>query len=438
MYEGADEQGVRVRERAISALVEIDAGRAGSQTALQPALDGQGGGPALQGADRRLCTELVYGVLRRQRPLDRWIAPASTRGLVDLSPGVLAALRVGAYQLTELQRIPSYAAVNATVQACKTPGLCPQGAVGFVHAVLRKLAAQADAGRGPDGDDFPPWIVQRLDDLSADLGLEPLAARAAWTGEAPLHVHVMHAGELESLREDGLELQPLPIPATALASSAALHHPRFGRTFVAQDAASAAITEWLDAQSGDLVLDVAAGRGVKSAFLSARGARVTALDLSGEKLAQAESLARALGAPLERTVVADATQPLPVAGALFDVVLVDAPCSGLGTLRRRPEIRHRRRAADLVGLAQMQAKIAHHAAQVVRPGGVLMLATCSVTREEGPLWCAEFLAQHPAFALEPGQAAWMAPLLTGPGWLRTHPGLHGMDGFFAARLVRQV
>ncbi|MBI5607748.1 MAG: methyltransferase domain-containing protein [Deltaproteobacteria bacterium] len=425
--------GALLRERALRALLAVDLQEQGSQSALNQALAAE---PPLPLNDRRLCTELVYGVLRRQRALDRWIAPACQRGLYDMAPAVLAALRLGAYQLCELQRVPAYAAVDATVEACKSVAELPAKAVGFVHAVLRQLARQAADGQLPDRDDLPPWIDQRVGDLARDLGLNADELRQAFLGMAPLHLHAVTPRGFEGLRESDIPLAELAVPGTAQAPSEALHHPDFAKHFVAQDAASAAITEWLEPGPGQTILEVAAGRGVKSACLAAAGADVTALDLAPGKLAEAEGLAQQLGAPLHQTLVADATQPLPLGDAQFDAVLVDAPCSGLGTLRRRPEIRHRRRAADLVGLTQIQDQIADQAARHVRPGGILLLATCSIADEEGPQWCQRFTAKHPEFKLDPGALPWLQPLLTGPGWLRTHPLQDGMDGFFAARLRR--
>ncbi len=427
--------GALLRERALRALLAVDLQQQGSQYALNQALAAD---PQLSPADRRLCTELVYGVLRRQRPLDRWIAPACQRGLYDMAPAVLTALRLGAYQLCELQRVPAYAAVDATVEACKSVPEVPQKAVGFVHAVLRQLARQVAAGQLPDRDDLPPWIDLRVGDLARDLGLDPLQLRQSFLGMAPLHLHAVTEHGFAGLLASGIALQELAVPHTALAPSEALHHPDFAAHFVAQDAASAAITEWLEPAPGLTVLDVAAGRGIKSACLAAAGATVTALDLAPNKLAEATSLAFQLGSPLYATLAADATKPLPLQDKLFDAVLVDAPCSGLGTLRRRPEIRHRRRAADLVGLQAIQDQIADQAAHHVKPGGVLLLATCSITDEEGPQWCQRFLDKHSEFKLDPGNLPWLQPLLTGPGWLRTHPLQDSMDGFFAARLRRDA
>ena len=133
----------------------------------------------------------------------------------------------------------------------------------------------------------------------------------------------------------------------------------------------------------------------------------------------------------------DATGPLPLAAGSFDAVLVDAPCSALGTLRRRPEVRHRRQAADLLRLADLQGRMLRQAANLLRPGGVLVHATCSIAAEEGPLVVDRFLREDKRFERDPGDAPWLTGLLDGRGDLRTHPLWHGVDGFQAVRLRKK-
>jgi 16S rRNA (cytosine967-C5)-methyltransferase len=164
---------------------------------------------------------------------------------------------------------------------------------------------------------------------------------------------------------------------------------------------------------------------------------VTAVDVGAAKLIDAELLCRRAGHPLEATLVTDAAATIPLPQASFDAVLVDAPCTGLGTLRRRPEVRHRRFAADLMRMADLQRRILAHAAPLCRPGGVLVFATCSFAVEEGPLVVDAFLHDHPEFQRDPGEQPWVRPLLDARGDLRTHPLLGGMDAFQAVRLRRR-
>jgi 16S rRNA (cytosine967-C5)-methyltransferase len=444
MREGRVQQqpgsGALVRARALGALERVDSGVLGSQQALQWAMDGEGGAlpVVVDPRDRALCTELVYGTLRRQRALDAWLARSCQRGLVGIDRSALLALRLGAYQLTAL-RIPPFAAVHATVDALRLASPSRSRAApetGFVHAVLRKLAGRVEAADLPDSADLPPWIAAHSDALAEGLGLDAVALREAWSAAAPLHIHAIHPHALDSLQHEGLLVARLDVPATAIAHAAVLGHPGLARQFLIQDVASAAVTAVAAVAAGSRVLEIAAGRGVKSVALAAAGAHVTALDQSAAKLAEAARLCQGAGHPLDACVAADATAPLSLPADSFDTVLVDAPCSALGTLRRRPEVRHRRRAADVVAMALKQRAIAQQAARLVRRGGTLVLATCSISDAEGPLWLDDFLLANSGFEIDPCPHPWALPWRDRRGCLRTHPLWLGADGFFIARLHR--
>lgn len=429
------------RTRALGALCAIERDGAGSQRALREALDLP---PALCGLDRGLTTELVYSVLRRRRGLDAWIATASDRGLYQMQIADLCALRLGACQLAWMPRIPAFAAVHATIEAARSQ--VSARSIGFIHAVLRRLAREVEAGGGPRAADLPPWIERRVASFAAEIGRDPAEMVAAFCQAAPLHIHIVGADDTsavqQALRASGVVLEPLDevaVPGVWRSSGAALFSSDAfaARRAVAQDAASAAVVAWLGAQPGERIADVAAGRGMKSLALAACGAAVTAVDLDATKLDEAERLCASAGHPLAATVAGDAAQDLGMEAGSFDRVLIDAPCTGLGTLRRRPEIRHRRRATDVVRMSVLQAAILEQSATLCRPGGVLVFATCSFAPEEGPVVVDDFLRKHPTFHRDPGTATWPAPLLDARGDLRSHPLLGGMDAFYAARLVRR-
>jgi 16S rRNA (cytosine967-C5)-methyltransferase len=434
--------GVDVRRRALAALATLESEHVGSQQAVREALDRA---PRLEGPDRALLTELVYTTLRKERVVDRWLARASARGLVDLDPAVLAALRLGACQLAWLDKVPAYAAIHATVEAAKAT--VPARAVGFVNGVLQGLLRSQAAGgthNANPGDHLPDWLAERVRGLAAACNVDEQALLMAFGEPAPLHLHAIRGKDpttAEALRSAGVtltELNGVAVPGvwSTVGGAVFASEPFRTRQVLAQDAASAAVVEWLEVRAGARVLDVAAGLGVKSLCLAARGSAVTALDRSAKKLAQAADLAKTAGFPLVGTIVADACAPLPLAAADFDAVLVDAPCTGLGTLRRRPEIRRRRRAADLLRAAETQRQVLAQAAGCVRKGGVLVYAVCSFADEEGALIVDEFLRDHPEFARDRGPAPWVAPLLDARGDMRSHPLMAGMDAFYAARLVR--
>ncbi len=430
------------RRRAFDALHIVREWGRGSQAALDQALRVD---PQLSPEDRGLATELVYGVLRRRRALDAWLLTAIDRGLRGVDPDVLEILRLGAYQLAALDRVPDHAAIAATID--ETRDSLGKRRVGFVNAVLRRLTRERPWRDGTVGD-LPPWIAERVRRYAQDLNLDPDALEAAFCERAPAHVHVVAPAQDDALKQlgaDGLEVAKVgDVPGTWEVLGGSPYAGRLfgGRQLIPQDGASAAIAEWLGAQAGEEVVDMCAGRGAKSLFLAATGAHVTAVDVGSERLAAAEELVREAGFALRDTVAADASQPLDAAQLTpgsFDRVLVDAPCTGLGTLRRRPEIRHRRRAADLPRNHALQRAILQQAAPLVRPGGELMYAVCSFAHEEGPLVIARFLAENPEFerARRDAQPAWVQPLLDAQGALRSHPLWHGVDAFYACKLVRR-
>ena len=316
------------RRVALDVLVRVDAGGAYANVALPAALNKVD----LDERDRAFVTELVYGVTRRRRALD-WSLDAF---LVTPPPPVArAALRLGAYQIIELGT-PAYAAVSATVAAV------PRSHRGLVNAVLRRVA---EAGT-PDWPDeairlsYPDWIVETLTaDLGRDVALDVLESM-----NGPARVH---------RRQDGY----------------------------VQDLSSQLVVDAIDVQAGDLVADLCAAPGGKATALAARGARVIACDSHRGRVGLLEANRRSLDAPSMHTVAADGRHP-PLRQDHFDVVLVDAPCSGLGTLRRRPDARWRIEPSAVSRLARLQTELLHAAAGLLRPGGKLVYSVCTLTAAE--------------------------------------------------------
>ena len=430
------------RLRAAQALVLIEQDGQGSQAALRQVLDDT---PALAGPDRGLCTELVYGVLRRRRPLDRWLEMSCRQGLFDLEEPTLAILRLGALQLADL-RIPPHAAVHATVETAKR--LLPHKQIAFVHAVLRSIAQRLLDGDRPDDRDLPDWLTRRVHAWAERAHVDGAALERALSQPAPLFVHALdgdRARMVADLAQEGVTVEPLDgaqVPGVGRVTDGRFLQTQVfaQRRALAQDAASAAVVvwlaEWLETQPAGQVADIAAGHGVKSARLAHTGAAVTAIDQNGDKLLHAVQLCAQIGHPLAATITGDATQDLGIAPGAFDAILLDAPCTALGTLRRRPELRHRRMAADILRMADLQARMLRRAATWLRPGGVLLYAVCSFTQEEGPLQIAQFLQQNPDFQRFPGESEWLRGWLDDHGDLVSAPVRGGVDGFFAARLQK--
>lgn len=366
------------RRVAIDALVRIDEEGAYANLVLPRILARNG----LSDRDRRFVTELVYGTTRHRRALDFHIDRFALR---EIDPPVRAALRLGTYQLKVLDT-PAHAAVSATVEAV------PRKVRGFVNAILRKIAG-SEQGTPSDATrlSYPDWILDRL---SADLGRDDALAALASMNEAATVVE----------REDGY----------------------------IQDPASQFVAEAVGARAGELVLDLCAAPGGKATALAGGGARVVAADLRPRRSGLiAENRARLDLDPETLSVVtADGTRP-PFPDGVFDRVLVDAPCSGLGSLRRRPDARWRIDADAPERLAALQTRLLAAAAGLVRPGGLLIYAVCTLTNAETVDVVNAFLADHPDWnAEEPPGAPWKE---RGPGALLL-PQTADTDGMALFRL----
>lgn len=379
------------RRIAIDALVEVDAG-ARANVVLPQMLSASG----LDVRDKALATELTYGTCRMRRACD-WLVYRYARGKLDAE--VLSAARLGAYQLV-FTRVPAHAAVSATVQEVTGPGRS------VVNAVLRRLSAQLAAGppRWPDPAtelSYPDWVIHRL---AADIGIG--AARAA------------------------LETMNQPARATERADG------------YFQDLGSQLVSEYVGAGRGEVVLDCCAAPGGKATALAASGATVVAVDLDPARAATLARNAAELRSVAGRsageaaqvlTVVADGRRPAWRA-ARFDRVLVDAPCSGLGVLRRRPDARWRVQPADIDRLAELQRRLLQAAIGALRPGGTLVYSVCTLTTAETGAIDAWLAREHPELVpVAPPGAPWQP---AGRGALLL-PQSAGTDGMFvlAGRLA---
>jgi 16S rRNA (cytosine967-C5)-methyltransferase len=364
----------------VEALVRIDSGaRANVELPAMRAAS------ALDERDRGLVTELVYGTCRMRRACD-WLVDRHVRGRTDAE--VRAALRLGAYQLAYL-RVPPHAAVASTVDAVHGPGRS------LVNAVLRRTAADVAAGplRWPDPAtelSYPDWIVARL---TRDLGAGP--ARAA--------LEVMNTAAAPTHRADGYT----------------------------QDLASQWVAAEVGASPGEVVVDLCAAPGGKATAMAHLGPRVVvAADAERSRAAVVAANAGRLGTTNVATVVADGTAP-PLRPGCADRVLVDAPCSGLGVLRRRPDARWRVQPGDLDRLAELQCRLLDAAVTLVRPGGTLVYSVCTLTRGETAgvdRWLAE---AHPGLVPLPPPGEPWSP--AGRGALLL-PQTAGTDGMYLLRL----
>jgi len=420
------------------------------------ALDAELNRAAAVPRDAALATELVYGTLRWQRYLDWILGPHSRRPLGRLDPRPRVLLRLTAYQLAFLERIPPFAAVDDAVSLARQRG--KPGVPEFVNAVLRSFARRGPRERepAPPADpiealavrrSFPTWLARRWVER---YGLDEASALMRALNERPpltLRVNVLRTTR-EALAarlrdEDQVETTPIRHAPEGLI---AIHGGRPGawRSFAdgalaVQDEASMLVARLLDPRSGETVADACAAPGTKTTHLAqlmTNSGHILAFDPQPARLALVREAATRLGVTIVETHGGTVETLAPGFTAACDAVLVDAPCSNLGVLRRNPEVKWRRQPGDIAASAVRQREILAAAATMVRPGGRLVYATCSLEPEENDGVVAAFLTARGDFATDPPSEF---PLpLDSHGVLRCLPHRHGTDGFTAVRLRRMI
>ena len=399
---------------------------------------------SLPARDRRWVHTVTYGVARLRGRLDFIIAQHARRRLERLDPAVLDLLRMGAYQLHYMGGVPSYAAVSSTVELARAAGA--GGAAGLVNAVLRASAragSPADAfptretdleGHFTHWHSHPRWLVRRW---LARWGATDTEALLEHDNRVP-GLHFRPVGITAERALDRLEAAGMAARASGLGAGCV--HLATGTdparvlaavSGVIQDPAAALVARYAAPPRGALVADLCAAPGGKALVLSERARYVVAGDLSLRRLKLVIQSASRIGARVGAVVANAGAVPLRRA----DVVLVDAPCSGTGTLARRPDARWRLAEASLRGLAAIQSRLLAQASHIVPSGGLLVYSTCTLEPEENEQVVEAFLSDRPEYRVEtPGQ---MDPgVLDGGGCLRVLPQRTGFDGAFAARLRR--
>lgn len=425
----------KVSGRAIAGrvLLRVDKDRAYAAAALNAELARH---PQLDPRERALATELTYGTLRTERVLCERLGALVPRGLDKTDRAVRAHLLVAAYQILILDRVPPFAAVDAAVDLVRADrGDKPAG---FANAVLRKLAAG-----GPHLDkataileSTPVWLRERL---ARDVGEDETRALLGAAGEEPVvSVRVRAGRALPDWLDEAERGRASPLARLTRGEGDPRRRAGGSADFVVQEEGAQVVALALGVRPGLRVLDACAGRGQKTTLFAeqlAGSGELWASDLHPAKLEQLAAEHRRLGLPVPSTRAVDLSVGVGELPGSFDRVLVDAPCSGSGTLRRRPEIVRRLGPEDPSRLADLQAKILRNAAALARPGGRLVYAVCSVFREEAEEVLArvsDLLAPVPFDAPELGELAGEAATS-----LRLTPLRHGTDGYFVASLVRQ-
>ena len=384
--------------------------------------------------DRALLLEIVTGTLRMRGAIDYQIAARATRPLDKLDAAVLRVLRLSAFQLLYQSRVPAPAIINDAVELTRRAG--KSSAAGLVNAVLRKLSRERDQLTWPDDlavvHSHPRWLIDRWMDR---YGGDATAAWLAFNNRAPSLCLTANRTQL-SREELAKELAAAGVATEPTARARnGLHviegHPlqldafKNGR-FIVQDEASQLIAELVDAKAGARILDLCASPGGKTLTLSATtgpAGRVIACDVRPHRVRILSRTVRRCRLANVQVMHIQGDGPLPFRDASFDAILIDAPCSGLGTVRRDPDIKWRRSAADLPRFAAAQQDLLSRAADLVAPAGMLVYSTCSSEPEENAHVVAAFLQRRREFHLE-----------------RTHetlPFRDGLEAFYGAVLKRE-
>ena len=413
------------------------------------ALHGEAQRLDLSSRDRALAMQLAYGVVQRRDTLDHVIAALADRPVAKLEPAVLGALRLGVLQLAFLDRVPAHAAVTESVELAKRES---RAGAGLVNAVLRRAAreARAIADALPDATpaqaalrhSHPRWI--------ADLwfgALGPEAARALMAAGNRAAEAAVRANTLRATPAEVAERLPVAShPAERLPEGLVLDEPfdAFSSPlweaglFMPQSRAAMAVSRLVDPQPGEAILDLCAAPGGKTTHLAALmggEGEVVAVERHPGRADALRRTAARMGAGVVEVRVADAAEPQEERA--YDRVLVDPPCSDLGTLAARPDARWRKDPAAVARLAARQAEILAAAARAVRPGGVLVYSTCTISPAENEQRVDAFLGQHSDFSTEDPPSdlpVWNHPNV--PRLIQTLPHRDGTDGFFMVRLRR--
>jgi 16S rRNA (cytosine967-C5)-methyltransferase len=416
------------------------------------------GDSLLTDLDQAFAREVVYGVLRWRGKLDWIISAYSHIKPHRMERAVITILRMGAYQILFMDRVPSRAAVDESVKLAK--GIKKNDAAPFINGILRGIAEKRKEIFYPDLQtdpldhiatlhSHPLWIVRRWVD---QWGVEETIALCQADNQIPpftVRVNTLKGSReevMDQLRAEAIGATPTPFSPIGLVIS---DPPPFtswdllqGGWFQVQDEAAQLVSLLLAPQPGERVLDLCAAPGGKTTHLAQLmedQGEIVAMDVSQAKLGLLEENCRRLGITIVQTLTHDATTPLPFPLGSFDRVLVDVPCTGLGTVRRNPDGKWRVKEEDIPRLQQLQRTTLTQAATMVKKQGVLVYSTCTMTSEENEGVIDAFLSERKEFCLE-DTSPFLPPgcenLVDRTGYLRTFPHQHGTDGFFAARMRR--
>lgn len=421
------------REAALKTLYAVEKDGAYLNIALAGVIEAAG----LDSRDSALCTELVLGVERNRLYLDNIIKNLSTLKLKKISVWILNILRIGVYSMRFLDKIPASATINECVKLAKRYG--HRGSSGFVNAVLRAAVSSSDF-LPPEGTDeylsvyysYPEWIIGKW----RSEGVEDIVSLLEAGNKTPKTYLRRNALKGAFPIPEGIEKAPMGREAYIYTGGGAFHGSPLQREgfFSIQDVASQLAAEALETKSGMEVLDLCAAPGGKSEYIAemmGNEGRVLACDLYPHKTELIEKDAKRLGIDIIETMINDAEVFKAEFENRFDRVLLDAPCSGLGIIRRKPDIKWTKGACDCSALALTQYKMLRNAKRYVKKGGILVYSTCTVSRIENEQTVASFLRENRDFEAYP------ADFMEKKGYRQFMPNKDSTDGFFIARFIRR-
>lgn len=435
------------RKQALGILNLLDSGDKTLDALLDESYASAG---AMPRRDRALMQALVYGVLRQRSRIDGIISTFSKSGLRKIKPEVLNILRLGVFQILFMDRIPNSAAVNTSVEAAKS--VSAPWTVRFVNAILRRVASgPIPPAKSPAEENaIPGWLYSRW--LKRFGGESTEAVCHAVNGIPPITLRtntlkVSREALIESLSEHAGEIFPTPCSPEGISLSApaapVFDMPGYAQGhFQVQDEAAQITGHILSPRPGETVLDACAGLGGKTghaAQLMKNEGTLVAMDRDPRKLLKLENEMTRLGVSMVKACCHDlSSPPTDFSPSGFDRILLDAPCSGLGVLRRNPDAKWRVPPGDIERLQGVQSGLLSTLSPFVKPGGIMVYVVCSTEPEENEGVIENFLRKHPGFRIDPVASSDIVPeaCITREGFFRTYPDCLSMDGFFAARLKR--
>jgi len=446
---------VNAREAALKIIYETEEKGAYSNIALNKRLNSM----ELSLPDKGLVTEIVYGTLKNKVLIDYYIQSFSKVKMKKISPWILNILRIGSYQILFTDKIPVSAACNESVKLAKKYG--HSASSGFVNAVLRNIAREGKNVKLPDREknvseylsvkySHPQWMVELLlkehtadfteDLLKANNGIPELSVRVntlKTTREKLIEELKSEGFEAEESRFtiDGLIVKNMASPTNSKAFSEGL--------FQVQDESSMLVARVLSPKAKDLVLDVCSAPGGKTthiAQLMENKGRILAFDIHQHKLELVRNNAKKLGIDIIETIEQDASMEVSEYRGKADCILCDAPCSGLGIIRRKPDIKWSRTQSDIKALKAIQKNILQTCAAYVKSSGTLVYSTCTVLKDENTGTVLDFLKNNEDFYIDdikPYISDSLKEYVDEKGWLQLYPNVQGIDGFFICRMRKR-